>query len=60
MINITAIQDCPNLCFDDRNIMRCSNGNSGDFSNYVVPGARDIIQVFLHVQETLWQLIKYP
>ena len=49
MFNITAIEDSSNLSTTE-NIVRCSNGNSADFLSYVVPGARDIIHVFKHVQ----------
>ena len=31
------------------NIIRSMDGNIGDFSNYVVPGARVIVKVFQHV-----------
>ena len=52
MINISAIQDCPNLYFGDKNIMRSSSGDNVDLPKYVVPGAWVIIQVLYHIQET--------
>ena len=45
MINISTIQDCPNVATAE-NKKYSSNGNNGDFSNYVVPGVGVIIQVF--------------
>ena len=43
---MTAIQNCPNLYFDDKNIICYSNSNNDDLSKYVVSGAGVVIQVF--------------
>ena len=44
--NVTTNQDFPIFITMAENIVRSSNGNIGDFSNYVVLDTRVIIKVF--------------
>ena len=43
------IRTVPIFISTAKNIIRSTDGNIGDFPNYVVPGARVIVKVFQHV-----------
>ena len=51
IIIIVVVQDYPNPCSYGKNIIRSSDGNSGNLLNYIALGAGIVIQILLHVQE---------
>ena len=49
---IVEVQDCPNLSSYDKTVVCSSDGNSGDLSNYEVPGDGVVIQILWNIKES--------